>query len=169
MKYYSLAVNPNRGILVEPVQSFEQDVCDNPELYRNKEFKIYQRKKVVDAIEFDCIGWFGISEKFKKVLEDNGFTGYKLIPIHIKDIDKPYYILIVTNSAKNLTPDTEELDRFIKLNDMKKADFSIIENTRTILVNEKVKKALEKAKISNIYFENVENISDDVAFLKFYQ
>ncbi len=169
MKYYTITENINRGIRIEPVEPQEFDACENPYFFKGKKFKIYTRKWVPDVIGMDCIGYFVVSEKFKKVLEENGFTGYELIPIEIEGLEGKYYILVETNKAKNLSPVDEDMDVFIDLNDLKKADISTVENTKITIVNEKVLNALKKAKLKNLQFKELDELSNDKVMKKFYK
>ena len=166
MKYYTISFSINRGIQVEPVENTKIYPCDNPDYFRDKEFKIYNRKWVPDILGMNCVGWPVISEKFKKVLEENGFTGYRLVPIKIRELDGNYYILVATNIAKqkeapNKNEPLNTNRTYIDLKGLQKADISNVEGTRAIFVNEKVIKALKKNKIKNLDIYYTKQINDD--------
>jgi hypothetical protein len=166
MKYYIIDSNINRGIRVEPVENTKIYPCDNPDYFRDKEFKIYNRKWVPDIFGMNCIGWPVISEKFKKVLEENGFTGYRLVPIKIRELEGNYYILVPTNIAKRKEvhdedEDMKDLRTYVDLKGLQKADISKVEGSRSIYVNEKVLKALKKNKIKNLDISYTRQIDDD--------
>jgi len=168
MKYFNINSNL-RGIEIKPVEETEIYPCEHPEYFRNKKFKIYNRKWVPDIFGMNCIGYDVVSEKFKNVLEEHGFTGYKLIPIRIEGLPGGYFIFAETNVARNLTPADEDLDLYVSLKNLQKADVSRVDKTRVMVINEKVLNALKKAKIKNLRIKYFDNLSEDVAMKKFYQ
>ena len=165
MKYYSIDYNINRGIEITPLQR-DVSPCEKPDYYKGKKFKIFNRKWVPDIFGMDCIGYFVVSEKFKKALEENNITGYKLIPIEIEGLEGKYYIMVETNRAKNLTPKDDIDNLYVDLNDLKKADFSRVENSRVLVASEKMVNALRKAKVKNLDIDPLEEVDNNMVVLR---
>lgn len=115
-----------------------------------------------------------LSEKFIRFLKKNNSTGLKYYPISIKDyktkrkISKYFFIepskfLLKTDWSKNIdnnylfvgSLDYENLFISFIFNFNNKEDIFGIKDTKYILVTKRLKELIEKAKLTNIKFENV--------------
>ncbi len=173
-KYYSVLSGGKRGELV--VQSID-DFCDNDyEFLAGKEklkekpvFKQHMGTRQYDFIASTYAILDMISDKFLNVLKENKFTGWDTYPVKILDKKgfeiKGYRGLIVPGKCG---PINEDLSKEIiytapsgeKLMEWKGlyfdpkthdgSDFVVPEGTGYVIVKERVKTALEKAKITNI-------------------
>ena len=124
--------------------------------YFNK-FKIYKGNKFFDVIGLVDPWNIAISKRFKKLLEDNNINGWKCYPIQIENTNEQYYIFEVTGKAGlvcNLDEDGD-IEYGSILVDEKlwdKSEIFHIGDTKITVCTLRVKEVIEKAKISNIEF-----------------
>ena len=112
-------------------------------------------KKFFDVIRFADSLNLAISEKLKKILEENKISGWKCFPIHIENQTEKYYVLQIISKAGpilNLEQviSYEAENREFDLNTWDESDIFTLENTLLFVCNEKVKELFKKNKISNI-------------------
>lgn len=124
-------------------------------LIKNNEFYMDSGKKFFDVIRFADSLNLAISEKLKKILEENKISGWKCFPIHIENQTEKYYVLQIISKAGpilNLEQviSYEAENREFDLNTWDESDIFTLENTLLFVCNEKVKELFKKNKISNI-------------------
>jgi hypothetical protein len=140
-------------------------------------FKQYMGKKVYDLIGTDYPEIYILSRKFVNVLEENKFTGWKTYSVKIvneqkQDIDG-FAVLTVYGKCG---PHIEDLSEDVMIDypagkfPGKKgfyfdpttydgSDIFLLGNSGHIIVHNRVKMVLEKAKISNVKFQNLTDIT----------
>lgn len=160
--YYKISVKEQRGA-ISIKTNLEYDyykIFRNSEPLKNQLFKIYKGTKNMDLVSF----WgepvnFGISEKLKKLLEENKITGWSTYPIKIETIEDNYYGFQITGKGGEITNRDKYGDapmfKPIKWNKEKwdGSDIFYLEETFISVCTERVKEIIEKAKITNISFE----------------
>ena len=114
-------------------------------------------KRMRDVLDMRSVGFFVISDRMKDVLEENGFTGWKTYPIQLYDKKKNlisgYSGFTVTGKGGRVYyPLNEAWNPVLGWNpaSWEGSDFFHFENTRHILVTERVMKVLRKHKIDAI-------------------
>jgi hypothetical protein len=100
---------------------------------------------------------FAISDKAKKVFEDNNITGWSSFPIRIAECDKQYHVLCViarVGPLFNVTPKTVlSYGREFDIKTWDGSDIVNPENTCLTLCSERVKEVIEQNKLTNAYFK----------------
>ena len=144
--------------LCEDFDGLKRITEDSP-LLESNEFEVDSGKNWYDLIQFADSFHFAISERIKKLLEENAITGWNSFPIIIKNFpDKKYHTFFVNaiiGELKNLEQlnsyETEihEFDR----SSWQGTDFFSHSNTLSIICTEKVKKILKKNKTTNLEIE----------------
>lgn len=121
-------------------------------------------KRMRDVLDMRSVGFFVISDRMKDVLEENGFTGWKTYPIQLYDKKKNlisgYSGFTVTGKGGRVYyPLNEAWNPVLGWNpaSWKGSDFFHFENTRHILVTERVMKVLRKHKIDAIDMDPLED------------
>ena len=117
-----------------------------------------------DVLDMRSVGFFVISDRMKDVLEENGFTGWKTYPIQLYDKKKNlisgYSGFTVTGKGGRVYyPLNEAWNPVLGWNPASwdGSDFFHFENTRHILITERVMKVLRKHKIDAIDMDPLED------------
>jgi hypothetical protein len=112
-------------------------------------------KKLFDIIRFSDSPNIAISKKVKAILEESGFTGWGSFPIKIEGVLEEYYAFQVLSKAgpilnleavNNYETEFSEFD----INTWDGSDIFNLEATLLKVCTQKVKDALEAAKITNL-------------------
>lgn len=159
--FYRISVYEKRGaITIETDIDFDVSnhlPLDNP-LIKSNLFRVSGGTKFYDLIQFTySFGHFAISEKLKKLLEDNHIKGWTCFPIIIEGFDEKYFVFQITSCAGkilNLEAVNNYTDKNVKF-DLATWDGSgifTLEDTFTEVCTRQVKELIEKAKITNIEF-----------------
>jgi hypothetical protein len=119
------------------------------------------RKRLYDFIQFygkDYEGWhFAISDKAKKVFEENNITGWSSFPISIAECDKQYHVLCVTSNVGQLLKKDVSLILYggneFDIETWDGSDIVNPENTGTTLCTARVKEVIEQNKLTNAKFK----------------
>lgn len=124
---------------------------------KHNNFKVYKGSKYFDLIGLVDPWNIAISEKFKNLLEENNITGWKCYPIIIQETKLKYYIFEVIGKAGLISDLDEDGDRVygtteVEISTWDGSDIFHIGDTATRVCTLKVKEIIEKAKISNIEF-----------------
>ena len=121
-------------------------------------------KRMRDVLDMRYVGFFVISDRMKLVLEENGFTGWKTYPVRLYDKKKNlisgYSGFTVTGKGGRVYyPLNEAWDPVYGWNPAcwDGSDFFHFENTRHIIITERVMKVLKKHKIDAIDMEPLED------------
>ncbi len=121
-------------------------------------------KRLRDVLDMRSVGFFVISDRMKLVLEENSLTGWKTYPIQIYDKKKNlisgYSGFTVTGKGGRVYYSLNEAwDPVLGWNPAgwDGSDFFYLENTRHILITEKVMKVLRKHKIDAIDMDPLED------------
>jgi len=144
-------------------------------------FKQAYGKKVEDILDTGWPSLYLVSDKFKTVLEESNFTGWKLFAIKVLD-KKNLEILVyhgfsITGRCgpidyckseiieKRLVPNGP-LTKYYKgisfeLDKWDKSDFFLLQGNFGIKITQKVAEALKKSKLTNIRLENISEIETD--------
>lgn len=148
------------GIEIESLKHYDI-YTDIPTIAKNNNiFKIYKGKKFFDLIPL-CDPWnYAISEKFKTLLEENNITGWTYHPIEIENTDLKYYLLEITGRAGMISQKDEDGDRIYGTIEVENStwdgsDIFHIGDTKIKVCNNMVKEIIEKAKLTNIEFEDL--------------
>jgi len=121
-------------------------------------------KRMRDVLDMRSVGFFVISDRMKDVLEENGFTGWNTYPIQLYDKKKNlisgYSGFTVTGKGGRVYyPLNEAWNPVLGWNpaSWEGSDFFHFENTRHIIITERVMKVLKKHKIDAIDMEPLED------------
>lgn len=121
-------------------------------------------KRMRDVLDMRSVGFFVISDRMKDVLEESGFTGWKTYPIQLYDKKKNlisgYSGFTVTGKGGRVYyPLIEAWNPVLGWNPASwdGSDFFHFENTRHILITERVMKVLSKHKIDAIDMDPLED------------
>lgn len=120
-------------------------------------FKIEKGSKYFDILTFSDSFFFAISEKFKLLLESNKINGLSTFPINIENSQEKYYGVICYGKAGEITNlralnDYETDHAEFDINTWDGSDIFNLNKSLLLVCTEKVKKLIEKSKISNIEF-----------------
>ncbi len=127
---------------------------------KNNIFRIDEGTKL-----YDFIGDQGplkfISENFKNLLEDNNITGLKYYPIIIEGENLKYYYY-TTEQNNSIYEKDEDGDRIygtfqVDIESWNGADIFYLKDSGATVCTLRVKEIIEKAKITNIDFEDLSN------------
>lgn len=164
MKYIHFSLgNKKSAIEIKADTKYDQlEAFYNPHiLKKNNTFKVYKGKK-----EFDLVGYqdpynFAISGKVKDLLLKNNITGWDCYPIIIEGINSDYYGFHITGKAGPITSLDEDGDPMhdrteFDISTWDGSDIFSLENTAIKVCIIKVKEILEKAKITNIEFVDLD-------------
>ena len=121
-------------------------------------------KRMRDVLDMRSVGFFVISDRMKSILEENGFTGWKTYPVRLYDKKKNlisgYSGFTVTGKGGRVYyPLNEAWNPVLGWNPAcwDGSDFFHFENTRHIIITERVMKVLKKHKIDAIDMEPLED------------
>lgn len=121
-------------------------------------------KRMRDVLDMRYVGFFVISDRMKLVLEENGFTGWKTYPVQLYDKKKNlisgYSGFTVTGKGGRVYyPLNEAWVPVLGWNPAcwDGSDFFHFENTRHIIITERVMKVLKKHKIDAIDMKPLED------------
>jgi len=132
-----------------------QLINDGHILIINNEFNLEKGKKEFDIIEFnDSILW-AFSEKVKDLIEKENCKGFDFFELKINGIENKYYHLknlYIAGPITNLKQINSYKTKFREF-DIKTwngSDLFTLKDTLLVVCTQKVKDALEKAKITNL-------------------
>jgi hypothetical protein len=127
-------------------------------IVKNNIFSINEGKKF-----FDYIGDQGplqfMSEKFKNLIEDNNIKGIQFYPIIINGTDFKYYYY-KENQCSSIYDKDEDGDRIygtfkVDMASWDGSDIFYLKDSGATVCNTRVKEIIEKAKISNVEFQDL--------------
>jgi len=142
-------------------------------------FKQEYGKKIEDVLNTGYACLYLISSKFKEVLEENLFTGWKTFPIRLMNKKgheiQGYYGLSVTGRCGKIDYSKSEIIEkrlvpngplgkyykglYIGLDKWDGCDFFLPEDYYGIVTTSRVAEVLKKEKLTNIRLENLKDIS----------
>lgn len=143
-------------------------------------FKQVYRGKFKDILDTGWASLYLISEKLKKVLEDNTINGWKVFPIRLYDLNgselNGYYGFSIVGHCeqpnydqskiieKRTVPTGPLVQYFLGLSfdGWDSSDFFIPDKTRHIFITKKTAETLKKNKISNLRLENLAEMETNV-------
>ncbi|MDP4203140.1 MAG: hypothetical protein Q8861_10615 [Bacteroidota bacterium] len=131
-------------------------------IIKNNIFKVDEGRKFFDLIGYQYPWNFAISENCKSLLEQAEITGWTCYPIIIEDSNLRYFGFQVLGKAGPITNVDEDGDPIhgcteFNINTWDGSDIFCFENTAMIVCASKVKDIIEKAKITNVEFEDLKN------------
>lgn len=157
--FYRIRSGNKRGALVieSKIKYRSWEIFKDPAiLIKDNFFKVDKGKKAYDLIEYcDPIN-FAISEKLKRVLEENKITGWYCYPIFIDGIDDKYYGFHIEGKGGEVTNRDGDGDvpmfEPVQFNcsNWDGSDIFYLKGTGIKVCTQKVKDLLEKEKITNI-------------------
>ena len=138
-------------------------------------FKQKHGKKINDIVDTGWVNLFLISDRMKKVLEENKLAGWKTFPIKLYDKKENeifgYQGFSVTGRSGPINYEKSEIierrkvptgpickfykGEHVNLDTWDRSDFFIPEGTCQILITEEVAEILKKHKITNMLLENL--------------
>ena len=123
-------------------------------------FKIFKGTKFFDIIGLVDPWNFAISERFKNLLTQYNIKGWKVYPINIEGSEFKYYIIDIIGKAGIIREYDEDGDRIYGTTQVDKetwdsSDLFFIGDTKILVCTLRVKEIIEKAKITNIEFEDL--------------
>jgi hypothetical protein len=132
----------------------------NEFIIKNNIFRVDEGKKFFDYIEDQGPLKF-MSEKFKNLIEDNDIKGLQFFPIIIEGTDVKYYYYI-ENQCNSIYEKDEDGDRIygtfqVDLDSWDGSDIFYLKDSGATVCTPRVKEIIEKAKITNIEFEDLSN------------
>lgn len=162
MEFTTIGLAHKRSeILLEAIVKYELFNSNLDEfVIKNNIFRIDAGK-----IFYDFIGDQGslkfISETFKNLLEENNITGLKYYPIIIQGENLKYYYY-TTEQNNSIYERDADGDRIygtfqVDLESWNGADIFYLKDSGATVCTLRVKEIIEKAKITNIYFEDLSN------------
>jgi hypothetical protein len=145
------------AVRIQPLEEYDTlKILDKTSrLNSNSIFKIKEGKKIFDIIQFYDSSNFAISDRVKKVLEENNISGWSCFKIKIDGINENYYVfqniskagrILNLDAINNYETENREFDK----NTWDGSDIFNLENTLLNIVTPKVKEVLEKAKVTNL-------------------
>ncbi len=131
------------------------------ELLKKNSFKVIKGKKWLDILPFNNSTHFAISDRLKKIIDDNILTGLMTFPISIVGHkEKNYYGLIITSSAGAIQ-NLEKLNNYEEENikfDFETwdgSDFFTLKDTLIFACTKEVAELLTKHKLTNLEVEKL--------------
>jgi len=136
-------------------------------------FKQVYGNKLYDILDTGCAGFFLISERMKKILEENSLTGWKTFPIKLYDkkgseITGYHGFSVVGHSGPTNYKNSEIVERRkvstgplckyykgVSVDNWDGSDFFTPEKTYQTFITKKAADILKKNKITNMYIENL--------------
>ena len=136
-------------------------------------FKQEYGKKFCDILDTGFAGFFLISERMRKVLEENNLTGWKVFPIKLYDkkgneITGYHGFSVVGQSGPTSYKKSEIIEKRlvphgplcqyykgVNIDNWGGTDFFTPEGTYQTFITKKAADILKKSKITNIYLENL--------------
>ena len=152
--------NKKSAVEIQALKKYDID-SNIPTILKNNDiFSIYKGTKFFDIISLMDPWNFAISEKFKCLLEENNITGWVCYPIIIQETNLKYYVLEIIGRA-GLICEYDEDDGMVygSLKVQKESwdgsDIFHVGDTGIIVCTNEVKDIIEKAKITNIEFDDL--------------
>lgn len=161
--FYAFDVNSWRGAKIEPLvehRTFEWFIERSP-IVSDARYKKVRGNQLCDLLIYATgRSVFLISERFRSILDDNGFNGYKCFPVKsIEGVDAKYYGWLNTNEAgfvSKIYPanymNTNPEYLVFNLKTWKNYDIFHTKDTFWDICTPEVKSILEKHKITNLKF-----------------
>lgn len=130
-------------------------------LKEHNRFRVYKGKKFFDLIGLKDPWNFAISKKFKDFLELNNVTGWDCYPIIIEKSDLQYYVFQVIAHANLLCKYDKDGDMKygtirVEKSSWDGSDIFLLGKGGIKVVSDKLRLLIEKAKITNVEFEELE-------------
>lgn len=150
-------------------------------------FKQRYKGKFTDILDTGWPGLYLISENLKKLLEDNGLTGWKVFPVRLFDLKgneiDGYYGFSIIGHCGSVNYDQSKImeERMVPHGPLVQyykgisfdrwdgSDFFIPEKTGHLFITKKAAEILKKNKISNISLVNIADVETDVDLIKKYK
>jgi hypothetical protein len=156
-------ISQKRGaIAIESTIKYDYwEIAQDPTpLIKNNIFKVYRGQKPLDLIAYcECTN-FAISERVKLLLEENKISGWSCYPIKIDKVEENYYSFQITGIGGEIT--NREKDGCVPMFKPIKwdekgwdgSDIFRLKDSGVKVCTEKVKDLFDKAKITNIIFND---------------
>ena len=145
-------------------------------------FKQDYGKKLTDILGTGWPSLYLISDRLKKILEDNELTGWKTFPITVYDKKKNevlgYHGFSVTGRCGSINYEKAEICErqsvptgpfykvykglYVGLDKWDRSDFFIRDESMCFIVTNKAAEILQKNKVTNLVLENLSNVEIDV-------
>lgn len=156
--FYIFTTNYTKGE-IRPQPAVEYNTLalldENSPLIKDNAFYIAKGKKEYDMIQFNNSSCIAITEKVKKLLEDNKITGWGSFPIRIDGAISEYFAFQnlakagpITNRSALMNHETEHVEFDISTWDG--SDIFHLEDTLLNVCTPRVKDIFEKAKLKNL-------------------
>ena len=145
---------------IEALKHYDIESDISTILNNNDVFKVFKGSKFFDVISLVDPWNIAISEKFKNLLEGNSIVGWKGHPIKIEGSNLNYYVLEIVGKAGIIREYDEDGDRIygttqVDVPSWDRSDIFHIGTTGIRVCTLHVKEVIEKAKITNIEFEDL--------------
>lgn len=156
IEFFEFAPKHIRGELqIEPTTKYYSFKLleDTASIVTNSRYVVKKGNKVFDLVTYLNWSQFLISDKFKKVLENGGFNGYKCFPAHIEGVSDLFYGWLNINEAGPIIKENRDAHVvWFDLNTWNNYDIFHLKNTFMNICTKKVKEAIEEDSITNIEF-----------------
>jgi len=144
-----------REVQVEPVPKYYSYklLRETDSIVSNSKYEIKKGSKFYDVLPYVDWSQFLISERFKNILEKNGFNGYKCFPAEIKEGMGAYYGWLNINEVGPIIKEDEKANIvWFDLDTWHDYDIFHLGGTFMDVCTIKVKEILENESITNVEF-----------------
>lgn len=158
MKFTTIRLKHSRSeIQIESIKHYDIYSKISTIAEFHNDFKIYKWNKFYDLIGLVDPWNLAISEKFKSILEVNNIKGWKCYPIKIENVNTNYFLLEIIGYVGIVREYDKDGDRIYGTTEVETktwdgSDIFHIGETGIRVCTPKLKEIIEKAKISNIEF-----------------
>lgn len=147
-------------------------------------FKQEYGNKLYDILDTGCAGFFLISERMRKILEENNLTGWIVFPIKLydkkgKEITGYHGFSVIGHSGPTSYEKSEIIEKRkvangplckyykgVIVDNWDGSDFFTPEGTYETFITKKAAEILTKFKITNVYLENLADQEMAIRYVK---
>lgn len=141
---------------------FYRIIDENNEFRKSKLFVKESGVIFYDILRFTDSGNFAISNKVKKILEENDISGWSCFPIEIENYpNERYFAFQLTSKRAGKILNLEALNNYeedcikFEKSTWDGSDLFTLDNTATVICTPRIKELFEKEKITNVGFNEV--------------
>lgn len=145
----------NRELQIEPVMKYySYKLLEKTDpIISNSKYTIKKGSKQFDIVTYLNWSQFLISEKFKNILDRNGFNGYECFPAEIVGLSSKYYgWLNINEVGPIIRENTNTHIVWFDLRTWKNYDIFHLKDTYMNVCTKEVKEAVEGGALTNIEF-----------------